>query len=844
MKDDGRTASQSDVAWIYKLVLGREHENEDRLTERAGRPVAKLLGDFFQSREFTSSVSEPLAAGVPIEETRGDLPPGLADWIKATLALEPASMSALGNVDSWSALYSVLFSDPLFSDAVNTAGRIFDVDALRLLSTMAEEPERFMRVGAIDEIMAGGVRGWSVNPRTPDRMSTAELWVDDAFIAAAPADRFRRDVQDRFGGQGRAGFFIETPHGLPEDRAHRLEVRDGPSGRVLQRLERAARPASPTSAQQLKAELEAVRGALAKIEARLAAEDRNDFYDPQAYSAYYEAAYRQTSPAHPVARSDDPTVTVAVDVEGADPVAMEEALLALAAQVGGVRWKLAILGAAPDQRPFLQGVGQRIEWATGRGLKASDAGLFVEDAKAFLEAVDDDGTVVFAPADGVCAPDALVRLVAAMRPDGVVAAYADEDYFEDADGSAGEAAHLDPLFKPAFDPDLLAQSPYVGRLTAFRGAVLRKVGLSAAAGRLAPQDALLRAGLAPDDVGHVERVLFSRRVSLRRQDAEQTDLWLGCVKRAYEGAGGITVERLEDRLGVGLAGAVSVRRETHGSAAVIIPTKDSLDLLRPCVESIERHRDANRTRIEIVIVDHQSQDPATLAYLDQLQARGAARVLPFSGPFNWALMNNLAAAEVEADVLVFLNNDTVVISPDWIDVLCGEATRPEIGVVGARLLYRDGAIQHAGFVWREGVPGFLIHDGVGAPGADGGYMGRHALAHACIAVTGACMAVETRKFKELGGFDSAAFPVEGNDVDLCLRAWSRNYRVLYAPAATLYHLESVSRGFSRDGEKRKTAARANAKLISRWGRDVQRDRWFNGHFSRDGRPFHRLRPPR
>lgn len=339
MKDDGRTASQSDVAWIYKLVLGREHENEDRLTERAGRPVAKLLGDFFQSREFTSSVSEPLAAGVPIEETRGDLPPGLADWIKATLALEPASMSALGNVDSWSALYSVLFSDPLFSDAVNTAGRIFDVDALRLLSTMAEEPERFMRVGAIDEIMAGGVRGWSVNPRTPDRMSTAELWVDDAFIAAAPADRFRRDVQDRFGGQGRAGFFIETPHGLPEDRAHRLEVRDGPSGRVLQRLERAARPASPTSAQQLKAELEAVRGALAKIEARLAAEDRNDFYDPQAYSAYYEAAYRQTSPAHPVARSDDPTVTVAVDVEGADPVAMEEALLALAAQVGGVRWK-------------------------------------------------------------------------------------------------------------------------------------------------------------------------------------------------------------------------------------------------------------------------------------------------------------------------------------------------------------------------------------------------------------------------------------------------------------------------------------------------------------------------
>ncbi|WP_303697821.1 glycosyltransferase [Brevundimonas naejangsanensis] len=839
-----RLVSQSDVAWIYRLVLGRVHESEERLTERAGKPLAKLLSDFFQSSEFRTSVTEKIERGTPLEETRDALPEGLLDWVKASLALEASSISLLDSVDSWSSLYSVLFSDAAFLASFESAANIFSDDAKRFLARTAEDPERFVRVGAVDEVTAGGVRGWSVNPRAPDRSSTVELWVDGDFVAAAPVDRFRRDIQDRFGGEGRVGFFIETPHGLPDQRAHRLDIIDGPSGRVLQRIERAARSPSPTPAQLLKKELDAVRAGLVKIEARMAAEDRNDPYDPQAYPAYYEAAYREGSAAHPLARSDDAPVTVVMDVEGADPVAIEEALLALAGQVGGVRWKLAVTGAGPDSKSFIRDVGQRIEWTTGQALKARGASLFIDDAAAFLSSIEAGETVIFAPASGVCAPDALVRLVEAMRPDEVLAAYGDEDSFDDAEGVAGEAAHHDPLFKPGFDPDLLAQIPYVGRLVAFAGAVLRKTGLSGAAGSLAPQDAILRAGLSPDQVGHVERVIFSRRASVSDNDAEQAQVWLSCVKRAYEGEPGVQVDPFTDILGVSLPGAVRVRRQASGSAAVLIPTKDNLDLLRPCIESIEKHREANQTLIEIIVIDHESSDPDTRTYLDDLQARGAARVLPFSGAFNWALMNNLAAAETQADVLVFLNNDTVVISPDWIDVLCSEARRPEIGVVGARLLYRDGAIQHAGFVWREAVSGFLVHDGVGAPGAEGGYMGRHALAHASIAVTGACMAVEASKFKELGGFDSASFPVEGNDVDLCLRAWNRNYRVLYAPGATLYHLESVTRGYSRDGEKRKVAARANARLLSRWGQAFARDRWFNGHFSRDSRPFHRLRPPR
>lgn len=844
MEHDEKTASKSDVAWIYKLVLGRAHEVEERLIEREGKPIGWLLSDFFQSGEFRSTAIEKLERGIPLEELRDPLPEGLLDWVKATLPLEPSAVPLLDKARGWSALYSVLFDDAAFRASFEASAHVFSDDVRDRLAKMAQDPERFMRVGTVDEITTGGVRGWSVNPQTPDRGSTVELWVDGDFVAAAPVDRFRRDIQDRFGGEGRTGFFIETPHGLPDNRAHRLEIVDGPSGRLLQRLERPARTPSPTQAQVLKQELEAVRAALAKIEARIAAEDRNDPFDPQAYPAYYEAVYRAGGSGHVVAGPDDAPVTVVVDVEGVDQFAIEEALLALAGQVGGVRWTLAVIGAGVESQPFIRDVSQRIEWTTGRALKARGANLFVDDMRGFLNGLSADETVVFAPASGVCAPDALVRLVEAMRPAEVLAAYGDEDSFDDAEGAVGEAAHQDPLFKPGFDPDLLAQTPYVGRLTALAGAVLRKVGLSAAAAGLAPQDALLRAGLSPDQVGHVERVIFSRRVSVAYDDAEQVQVWLSCVKRAYEGVPGVKVEPFDDILGASLPWAVRLRRQASGTAAVIIPTKDSLDLLRPCIESIEKNRDANRTRIEIIIIDHESRDPDTRAYLDELQARGAVKVLPYAGDFNWALMNNLAAGETQAEVLVFLNNDTVVISPDWIDALCSEAMRPEIGVVGGRLLYRDGAIQHAGFVWREGVSGFLVHEGVGAPGADGGYMGRHALTHASIAVTGACMAMEARKFKELGGFDPASFPVEGNDVDLCLRAWDRNYRVLYTPGATLYHLESVTRGYSRDGEKRKVAARANARLLSRWGQVFGRDRWFNGHFSRDSRPFHRLRPPR
>ncbi|WP_296175479.1 glycosyltransferase [uncultured Brevundimonas sp.] len=837
-----RSASREDVAWLYKLVLGRVHESDDRLDEMQGLPLGKILADFFQSAEFKKNVVAPLGEGRPPHDGREPFPVEATEWLTDSVCLEPESIGALRHARSWSALYAVLFSSHAFGGCYGLAGQIFDDLGRATLSAMAKNPAHFSRRGDVDEIAAGGVRGWSVDPVQPDRSSTVELWVDGDFVAAAPVDRFRRDIQDRFGGNGRAGFFIETPRGLPDHRAHRLEVRDGLSGRLLKGVDRPGTPAKAANAQGVREELAAVRKLLAGIERRLRDEERASADQLEHYSAYYDAVYRLGALPFPERRDGDAGLCVVVDVAGVACAAVEDAIRALAGQRGGPSWKLAICGASPDQQAFIEDLDSRIGWTVGRRLKPFAATLFVDEQALLTFEGAEEAVFVFAPASGVCAPDALAWLGSCFRRADVVAAYADEDHLASGPEDVEEAEHVAPLFKPAFDPDLLAQTPYVGRLLAIRGRALKAVGLDRRAGHLAVPDALLRLGPSLDEVSHVGRVLYSRRPDGGTEDLAER--WGACVSRAYASARGVEVGAFTDIAGACVPGAVCVRRKAAASATIIIPTRDGRALLEPCVESILSSLSANQAAVEILIIDHESSDPATLAYLDDLRRRGAARIMPFSGAFNWALMNNRAAAETGSDVLIFLNNDTLVLSPDWIDALCAEALRPEIGVVGARLLYQDGAIQHAGFVWREGHPGFLIHDGVGEPAIRGGYLGRHALTHACVAVTGACMAVAREKFQELGGFDAGNFPVEGNDVDLCLRAWSRNYRVLYSPHATLYHLESVSRGFSRDGEKKALAGKANAKLLARWDDGFRTDPWFNPHFSREGRPYQLLRRPR
>jgi GT2 family glycosyltransferase len=218
------------------------------------------------------------------------------------------------------------------------------------------------------------------------------------------------------------------------------------------------------------------------------------------------------------------------------------------------------------------------------------------------------------------------------------------------------------------------------------------------------------------------------------------------------------------------------------------------------------------------------------------------RLMRFRGPFNWSAINNTAAREAKGDVLIFLNNDTVVLTQDWCAELAANALREDVGAVGARLLYADGTIQHAGVVL--GIEGVAGHESVGETPAGGGYFGRSQLLRSAAAVTGACLATRRTLFEQLdGGFDDLNLKVAFNDVDYCMRARKAGYRVVYNPFAVLYHLESKSRGRELS-EVQQTRHRAEAALFrARWGDDEIADPYYNLHFERFARPFERLRPP-
>ncbi|WP_076072705.1 glycosyltransferase family 2 protein [Sphingomonas montana] len=249
------------------------------------------------------------------------------------------------------------------------------------------------------------------------------------------------------------------------------------------------------------------------------------------------------------------------------------------------------------------------------------------------------------------------------------------------------------------------------------------------------------------------------------------------------------------------------------TVTVIIPTRNRVDLLRTCLQGLSI---TDYPGIEVIVVDNDSDDPMTLDYLATLDPT-RHRVLRHSGPFNFSAMNNRAARMADGDLLCLLNNDIAVIRPDWLAVMARQALRAEVGAVGARLLYPDGRIQHAGVVL--GVGGGAAHAHRLLHPQDDGYFHRHSLPQFVSAVTAACLVVRRDRFMAVGGLDEVNFAVAFNDVDLCMRLNQRGWQSLYEPRATLFHHESVSRGFDRDPAGAARLAGELQALKAAWGTD-------------------------
>ena len=239
--------------------------------------------------------------------------------------------------------------------------------------------------------------------------------------------------------------------------------------------------------------------------------------------------------------------------------------------------------------------------------------------------------------------------------------------------------------------------------------------------------------------------------------------------------------------------------------------------------------------IEAIVVDNGSTEPETAALFARLAEDPRIRILPSPGPFNFSALCNQGAEAASGTVLLFLNNDVEVIEEGWLRELVSIALVPDVGAVGAKLLYPDGTLQHGGVILRERSIAGHAHPGLG--GEEPGYFGRAMQAREVSAVTAACLTIRRDLFAEIGGFDAARLAIAYNDVDLCLRLRAAGKRIVWTPFARLTHHESRSRGAEDTPGKRARLAEEAAVMKERWGDRLAADPFYSPNFVPDSLDF-------
>lgn len=443
---------------------------------------------------------------------------------------------------------------------------------------------------------------------------------------------------------------------------------------------------------------------------------------------------------------------------------------------------------------------------------------------AALQLAEGD-VALFLDHDDLLAPHALAAVAEAFvaRPD-AAAVYSDEDVV-DAHGRRS-----DPAFKPDLDRERLLAQNYVNHLFAVRLDLLRRLGgVRPGFDGAQDHDLVLRVlEAAEGPVLHIPQVLYHWRVfpggaNLSQQSRARIDEARVRVVQEHLARTGRTAA-----LEPGPRGHLVVRRPTPQPApavTAIVPTRDRPGLVQACVAGLLEQTDY--PDLKVCIVDNGSRTPAALELLARLARDPRVEVLRIDGPFNFSALNNAAAARSRSPLLAFVNDDVMVVEPDWLKALVALAAEPDIGAAGAKLFYPDGRIQHAGLVLGVGPQRVAGHEFRGAPGDSPGPQNRLVLAHEASAVTAACMVVERRKFEAVGGFDEVAFPVAFNDVDLCLRLGEAGYRTVWTPQARLLHLESATRGSDRTEAAARRFAAEVGRMKSRWGSRLQADPYYN-----------------
>jgi len=435
---------------------------------------------------------------------------------------------------------------------------------------------------------------------------------------------------------------------------------------------------------------------------------------------------------------------------------------------------------------------------------------------------DQQTWIVFLQAGDQLAPQALARcsdVIKAQRDAGII--YADEDKI------SPRGRRHSPHFKPAWNPDLLYSDPHYSHCWMIRADLCIRACEALNADAESPElygITLEATAFCEDDqIFHLPEVLYHR--------LDQPGEPRSSSQTAY------CLQRFLARRGR----EVAVSHHPTGGhlihwplpdapplVSVIIATRDRGDLLRCCITSLAEHAQGNPPT-ELILIDNGSSEPETLSYLAHLELQEDVRVLRRPGKFTYAALNNEAVSLARGELIALMNNDVEATHAGWLATMAAQALRPEIGAVGAKLLFPDGTIQHAGVLL--GIGGIAGHAHKYLAAEDEGYQLRLHLAHNLSAVTAATLVVRKALFEEVGGFDAINFAVNYNDVDFCLRLARVGYRNLFCPDAVLIHHESKSRGAPTSSDANEEWLRERQAMLNRWGAVLLADPYYSPHLS-------------
>jgi O-antigen biosynthesis protein len=530
---------------------------------------------------------------------------------------------------------------------------------------------------------------------------------------------------------------------------------------------------------------------------------------------------RQRKKPHP----RTPVFSVVVPVFN-PPAAYLEAMLASVVEQTYSHWQLCLADAstAPHVRPILE----KFAAAEPRAVvKFLDANLGIAgNSNAAVELATGE-FVCLLDHDDTLAPFALHELAATVNADPAADfLYSDEDKLDP------QGDRVDPYFKPDWSPETLRSRNYICHLTCLRRDLLTAIGgFRTGFDGSQDYDLVLRATEQAKKIVHLPQVLYHWRIHPASTAGNQASKMY-----AYDSGRKAVAEHLT-RCGVDatvhdgpILGTYHVvyHLRTQPLVSVVIPNKDHPDVLARCVESLAKSSYAN---YELLVVENGSTDPRTHALYAELRRQPHVRIVEWTKPFNYAAVNNFAAAQANGELLLFLNNDIESINPDWLEELVKLAVQPGVGAVGAKLLYADDTIQHAGIV--VGMGGVAGHGHLHYPRTAAGHGQRLLYTQNVAAVTGACLLMPRAVFRQIGGFDEG-FVLAFNDVDICLQVLRAGYRVVWTPEAELYHLESKTRGPEDTPEKQARFKREYDLFHAKWGAFLKAgDPYYSPHFRLD-----------